>query len=92
MSDDNKRNLGDDNLIFRPEEAAVFLGVSDWTLKNWRMSGDGPKFIRLASTRVGYRKGALLKFIREREFQSTSEEKAGKPQPSSDDAGRSDEP
>lgn len=40
--------------IFRTTEAAEYLGLSPSTLEKKRLTGDGPRFIRLGGRAVGY--------------------------------------
>lgn len=40
--------------IFRTPAAAEYVGLSPSTLEKKRLSGDGPKFIRLGGRAVGY--------------------------------------
>jgi predicted DNA-binding transcriptional regulator AlpA len=56
------------------QEAAAALGVSVSTMNHWRVSGFGPRFVKLGR-RVGYRDEDLQAFIAKglRESTSTSE-------------------
>lgn len=38
-----------------PQRAALRLGVNAETLKRWRCNGNGPRYIRVARSRVRYR-------------------------------------
>ena len=40
--------------ILRTPAAATYVGLSESTLEKKRLSGDGPKFIRLGGRAVGY--------------------------------------
>ena len=40
--------------VLRTPEAADYTGLSPSTLEKYRLSGDGPKFIRLGGRAVGY--------------------------------------
>lgn len=62
--------------IFRPPEAARFLGLSESTLAKMRMRGDGPPFVKLTSRACGYRLSSLEKYARDNERQSTSQASA----------------
>lgn len=53
-------------------EAANFLGLSAKTLANWRVTGSGPKFVKLGG-RVGYRMTDLENFIIQNLKASTSD-------------------
>ena len=49
--------------IVRPPEAASLLSVSLSLLKKWRLSGGGPRFVRLGGRAIGYRRCDLLDWI-----------------------------
>jgi predicted DNA-binding transcriptional regulator AlpA len=49
--------------IVRPPEAASLLSVSLSLLKKWRMSGGGPRFVRLGGRAIGYRRVDLLAWV-----------------------------
>jgi predicted DNA-binding transcriptional regulator AlpA len=40
--------------ILRTPEAAIYVGLSASTLEKMRLSGDGPKFVRLGGRAIGY--------------------------------------
>ena len=40
--------------------AAKFLGYSTRTLQNWRVRGGGPKFVRISSRSIRYRRRELI--------------------------------
>lgn len=44
----------DQRRIFRTRDAARYLGVSASTLEKLRLSGGGPRFMRLGGRAVGY--------------------------------------
>ena len=54
------------------EETAGFLRCSISALNKWRVSGNGPRFVRVGA-RVRYRTSDLLNFIENRTRVSTSE-------------------
>ncbi len=60
--------------VRRPKEAAAYTGLSESRLAKLRMCGEGPRFIKLSATRVGYRQSALEAWLRERERMSTLED------------------
>ena len=41
--------------ILTPEQVANRYGVSLETLRRWRRTGDGPRFVQLSARRAGYR-------------------------------------
>ena len=59
--------------IFRTPEAAGWLGVASSTLEKWRLTGQGPKFIRLSARVIGYFESDLEAFAAARTHASTSE-------------------
>jgi predicted DNA-binding transcriptional regulator AlpA len=62
-----------DQKMFRPPEAAPYIGLSVSTLAKQRLRGDGPKFIRLSPRAVGYLQADLDEWIVNRRCLSTSE-------------------
>jgi hypothetical protein len=65
----------DDQALMTPEEAAVFRRVKVNTLAKERMSGFGPKYIKLRH-RVFYRRCDLIAWIEQRIICSTSQKPA----------------
>ena len=61
--------------ILRQTEAASYLNLSPRTLENWRYRGGGPKYARLGSRLVVYRREDLDDFISERVVTSTSDKR-----------------
>lgn len=49
--------------LLRPREAAERLRLSPRTLDRWRISGDGPPFVRLGRRAVAYRVADLEQWI-----------------------------
>lgn len=47
---------------FKPEELAQELGSTTGTLANWRSTGKGPKFVRIAG-RIHYMRKDVEKWI-----------------------------
>ena len=54
-----------DKRILRTPAAAEYLGVSASTLEKRRLSGDGPRFLRLGGRAVGYDRRDLDKWLDE---------------------------
>ncbi|MDE2111532.1 MAG: helix-turn-helix domain-containing protein [Alphaproteobacteria bacterium] len=52
-------------------EAADFLNVKGGTLAKWRLTGEGPPFIKIGH-RIMYQRNALEQFLQERTFPHTS--------------------
>jgi len=40
--------------VLRTAEAASYVGLSPATLEKYRLTGDGPRFVRLGGRAVGY--------------------------------------
>lgn len=55
-----------------PKAAAAFLGCSEWTLAEWRCSGNGPQFIKVGRL-VRYSPEALQAWIERNTCNSTSD-------------------
>ena len=52
--------------------AARFLGLGERTLQNWRVRGEGPRFMRLGRC-VRYDPRDLAEYLDARRFRSTTE-------------------
>jgi predicted DNA-binding transcriptional regulator AlpA len=59
--------------LLNEKEAAEFLGYSIRALQNWRLRGGGPRFVKVSSRSVRYRRRDLLAWIEEHLRSSTSE-------------------
>ena len=46
--------------LLKPAEAAVFLGVRANTLRSWRATGTGPRFVQHTGRTIRYRVADLL--------------------------------
>ena len=60
-------------LLYTPQQAADALQVSRSTLARMRISGAGPKFVRLSPHKVGYREADIHVWLDSRVKTSTSE-------------------
>lgn len=58
-------------VFLTPADVANVLGISAKTLANWRVSGFGPKYVKLGS-RVVYSTAELVLFVQSRTRTSTS--------------------
>jgi hypothetical protein len=68
--------------------AAQFLRLSEQTLANWRLRGNGPPFAKIG-TKILYSVDDLLAYVAERKVRSTSEvEYCGKPRGRPPKAGK----
>lgn len=59
--------------LLNEREAARLLGYTPRALQKWRMTGGGPRFVRVSARSVRYRRQDLDAWIRERLRQSTSD-------------------
>lgn len=63
--------------LFSTQEAATYLGLKPQTLRVWRMTGGGPKYIRFGHSikgRAAYTEKALADYLHEHAFTSTTDE------------------
>lgn len=58
--------------LLDPKAAALFLGLSEWTLAEWRCKGNGPRFVKLGN-RVRYTPAVLAAWVESQSAASTSE-------------------
>jgi predicted DNA-binding transcriptional regulator AlpA len=58
--------------LFNTPEVAQRLGVAEITLRKWRISGSGPRYIRCGAN-VRYRVGDIESWLASRTVASTSE-------------------
>jgi hypothetical protein len=63
------------SMLLTQREAASALRLSERTLERWRVTGDGPKFVK-AGRRVLYSPTALDAWITSRTLQSTCDGRA----------------
>jgi predicted DNA-binding transcriptional regulator AlpA len=59
--------------VLRTPDAARYLGLAASTLEKLRLTGGGPRFIRIGFRAVGYAIGDLDAFIEGRRRHSTSD-------------------
>ena len=59
--------------VLRTPAAAEYVGLSDSTLEKFRLTGEGPQFVRIGVRAVGYRIEDLEAWLAERVRHSTSE-------------------
>jgi len=53
--------------ILTERQVARWLGLGEATVYRLRHEGTGPAFIRLSARRVGYRRGAVAEWLKQRE-------------------------
>ena len=63
----------DPNALVDEKEAASILCYSVRALQNWRHRGGGPRFVKVSSRSVRYRRSDLAAWIEERIVSSTSQ-------------------
>jgi predicted DNA-binding transcriptional regulator AlpA len=59
--------------VLRTPDAALYLGLTASTLEKMRLTGDGPRFIRLGARAVGYARDDLDAFVDAGRRRSTSD-------------------
>lgn len=59
--------------LLDPKTAADFLGCSEWTLAEWRCTGNGPHFVKVGRL-VRYSPEALQAWIEQNTYTSTSDD------------------
>jgi predicted DNA-binding transcriptional regulator AlpA len=57
-------------------DAAAMLGIKPQTLRKWRLTGTGPRYVRLGGPlgRVAYRQSEIDAWLSARTFASTADE------------------
>ncbi|WP_293682787.1 helix-turn-helix domain-containing protein [uncultured Phenylobacterium sp.] len=61
-----------DDELLDTEQVAKGWGFAEVTLRKWRMTGDGPRFMRLGRA-IRYRRADLEDFLVRRAFSTTTE-------------------
>jgi len=59
--------------VLRTPEAAIYLGLAVSTLEKFRLTGEGPKFVRIGIRAVGYLTDDLDAWLGSRARLSTSD-------------------
>jgi predicted DNA-binding transcriptional regulator AlpA len=62
--------------LLKPKAVAAQLGVSPYTLLEWRRDGFGPPFLRLRGNDLRYPEEKLKEWVSERMAHSLTEERA----------------
>lgn len=62
----------DPDALVRESEAAAFLGFTPRALQLWRQTGGGPRFVRVSSRAIRYRRRDLVAWAEARLTHSTS--------------------
>ena len=73
MRDNSDTVRRESDALLRPREAAAYLGFTLRALEAWRQRGGGPRFVRVSSRAVRYRRKDLQAWAKERLHRSTSE-------------------
>ena len=60
-------------VLLTVEEAAARLKISKHTLNRWRVTGEGPPFVKYGPRLVRYTEGILDEWAQKHRFASTSE-------------------
>jgi len=69
-------STGEPDDLLNTKQTAAMLGLSPQFLEIGRSRGYGPKFVRLSTRRIRYRRAAIIEWLRSREHQSTEEYRA----------------
>jgi len=64
----------DPESLMNETAGGIFLGVTRRAMQQWRLKGTGPKYIRISSRCVRYRRRDLIAFADERLRSSTSDQ------------------
>ena len=59
--------------LLRPPQAAKYVGLAASTLAKRRITGGGPKFVRLSARAIGYLQSDLDEWLIAKRCSSTSE-------------------
>ncbi|MBF0446381.1 MAG: helix-turn-helix domain-containing protein [Magnetococcales bacterium] len=62
--------------LINEHEAAVYLGHSVRTLQKWRVTGGGPKFVKVSARSIRYRRCDLNAWVEDRIRSNTSQGEA----------------
>lgn len=62
------------NRMVSTKKAAEYLGITESTLRKWRVSGYGPRYYKISANRVVYDLDDLDMWLESRAFYSTTEE------------------
>ncbi len=63
----------DPESLITEKGVAEFLGVGTRTIQKWRCSGAGPKFVKISSRCIRYRRADLIAFVNEHRRSNTIE-------------------
>ncbi len=64
--------MSEELALYTPEEAGKLLKMATQTLAKWRMTGEGPKFLKFGN-RIRYSGKDLLAFINDNTKQHTGQ-------------------
>lgn len=59
--------------MINEHEAAEFLGYSVRALQNWRVRGGGPRFVKVSSRSIRYRRRDLIAWVELKTVEHTSQ-------------------
>ena len=62
------------DVILSEEEVSHRYKISQRTLQRWRVTGDGPRFVRVGLRRIGYQEADCEAWAEARTFASRAEE------------------
>lgn len=64
--------FADPDYLMTEQQTSELTNVAIQTLRNWRVRGSGPKFIRVSSRAIRYRRRDLMAWVESRLAASTS--------------------
>jgi predicted DNA-binding transcriptional regulator AlpA len=59
--------------LLKDADVAKMLGIKPDTLRIWRLAGKGPKFLKIGTHNVRYRRETVEAWLAAQEFSSTAE-------------------
>lgn len=65
--------MENNNQLMTTSEAAAYLRLKTNTLAIYRMTGEGPTYIKQSARRILYRRSDLDEWLNKRAFRSTSD-------------------
>ncbi len=65
----------DGDALLNEEQAAAFIGVTRRAMQAWRISGKGPKYVRISARCIRYQKPSLIEWGKTLTQTSTSQDK-----------------
>lgn len=67
------KSIFTDEQLLPEKTAAKLLAISPRTLRNWRVKGKGPQYVKVSSRAIRYRYGDLIRWSESQTRTSTSD-------------------